>query len=241
MRGVMRRPVCMIGLTFVIVILLYLYYNPYPAASFEMYEGNTVKVIGQVDKKECRVSNEQEVLVIYLRNVQFLNSVNINANNEISPNDEDTNNNLISRDSMEYDIGLICYMESKKEPKVGSKVCIEGKFREFSNATNPGEFDAQKYYQILSLHGSIQSGRVLEESVEYDKFRESLHQIKQYCAGLLELSFDAKEASIMRAMLLGEKSLLDKEVKILYQLNGIIHILSISGVLNHVFGYFDSA
>lgn len=236
MRGVMRRPVCMIGLTFVIVILLYLYYNPYPAASFEMYEGNTVKVIGQVDKKECRVSNEQEVLVIYLRNVQFLNSVNINANNEISPNDEDTNNNLISRDSMEYDIGLICYMESKKEPKVGSKVCIEGKFREFSNATNPGEFDAQKYYQILSLHGSIQSGRVLEESVEYDKFRESLHQIKQYCAGLLELSFDAKEASIMRAMLLGEKSLLDKEVKILYQLNGIIHILSISGLHISIIG-----
>ena len=34
----------------------------------------------------------------------------------------------------------------------------------------------------------------------------------------------------MKAMLLGEKSGLDEETKQLYQLNGVIHILSISGL-----------
>ena len=128
-----------------------------------MYEGSTVTVIGQVDKKEYRISNEQEILVIYLRNVQFLNSANNNEQN----------------------MNLMCYMESTEEPKIGSKVCIEGKFREFSHATNPGEFDARKYYQILNLHGRLQRGKVLEESREYDKFREGLYRMKQYCAGLL--------------------------------------------------------
>ncbi|MBO5209919.1 MAG: DNA internalization-related competence protein ComEC/Rec2 [Lachnospiraceae bacterium] len=210
----MRRPVCMIGLTFVIVILLYLYWNPYPETSFEMYEGSTVTVIGQVDKKEYRISNEQEILVIYLRNVQFLNSANNNEQN----------------------MNLMCYMESTEEPKIGSKVCIEGKFREFSHATNPGEFDARKYYQILNLHGRLQRGKVLEESREYDKFREGLYRMKQYCAGLLELTFEPKEASVMRAMLLGEKSLLDEEVETLYQQNGVIHILSISGLHISIIG-----
>ena len=214
MRGVMRRPICIIGLTFVIVILLYLYRNPYSEPSDEMYDGSTVTVTGQVDKKEYRISNGQENLVIYLKDVQFTN--------------------------FQEQKNLICYMQGNKgvvkEPKIGSCVCIQGKFREFSQATNPGEFDARQYYQILNFHGSIQKGKLLEESMEYDSFREGLYQIRQYCGGLLELNFPAKEASIMRAMLLGEKSLLDEEVETLYQLNGVIHILSISGLHISIIG-----
>ena len=39
-----------------------------------------------------------------------------------------------------------------------------------------------------------------------------------------------RDASVMRAMLLGEKSGIDRDTKRLFQLNGIAHILAISGV-----------
>ena len=42
--------------------------------------------------------------------------------------------------------------------------------------------------------------------------------------------YPAKEASIMAPLLLGEKEGLDGEIKDLYRRNGVLHILSISGL-----------
>lgn len=250
MRGVMRRPICMLGLTYVTVLFLYFCWKPYTEASYEMYEGCTVTVTGQVEKKEERISNGQKVLTVYLKNVQFLDSAstksqivnqditNLDSSNKI-PNT--LNLNITNKEKAAKDsIGLLCYMESTEgsmsEPKTGSLVCMEGRFREFAHATNPGEFDAKSFYQIQNLCGRLQHSQVIEESREYDRFREGLYQIRQYFAGLLEVSFAPREASVMRAMLLGEKSLLDDEVKMLYQLNGVIHILSISGLHISIIG-----
>lgn len=47
---------------------------------------------------------------------------------------------------------------------------------------------------------------------------------------------DEKNASIMKAMFLGNKNDLDKEVKTLYQKSGISHILVISGMHISLFG-----
>ncbi len=248
----MRRPICIIGLAFVIVLFLFSYWKPYaksegvpePFSESDAFlalksssesdailvpetssvsesisaieDKSTVTITGQVDQKEYRISYNQKVLVLYLKKVQF-------------------QSNLLNSTKKQENIGLICYMKKQegdigKEPKIGSFVCMRGTFREFLAASNPGAFDAKKYYQILNLHGRIQNGVILEESVEYDKFREVLYQIKQYAAALLDYCFAKKEASIMKAMLLGEKQLLDEEVKELYQINGIIHILSISGL-----------
>ncbi|MDD6812243.1 MAG: ComEC/Rec2 family competence protein, partial [Lachnospiraceae bacterium] len=232
----MRRPVCMIGLAFVIVILLYRHFNPYSRTFYGMYDGSTVTVTGQVDKKEYRISNEQEVLVLYLKEVQLLDSSKANSTNTDLKEENLENNTLNGKEPTTEITGVICYMQEKKEPKTGSIVCIKGKFREFSKATNPGEFDAAAYYQILNLQGRLQNGILIQESAEHDLFRERLYEWKQYMAGLLELCFAKKEASVMKAMLLGEKSQLDEEVKTLYQVNGVIHILSISGLHISILG-----
>lgn len=132
--------------------------------------------------------------------------------------------------------GVICYMEAETEteaeqlPKIGSYVRIEGKLRSFAQAGNPGEFDQCRYYQILNIQARLQNAGILEESVSYDKFRERLWHIKTYLAALIDACYENRDASLMKAMLLGEKSGLDEEIKQLYQVNGIIHILSISGL-----------
>ena len=118
----------------------------------------------------------------------------------------------------------------EKAPKIGSSVTIQGIFVPFSEASNPGEFDAASYYRTLNLGGRLKELSVIQESENYCVCREQLHCLRKYFRDRLMFIFPRKEASIMSAMLLGDKSDLDQEIKNLYQENGIIHILSISGL-----------
>lgn len=207
----MRRPVCLIGLAFVVIIRFYLYLYPLPLPDSEWADKSMVTLTGQVEKKEYRISNNQKVLVIYLKNVQVLD-----PQLQIS--------------------GVMCYMEGKEEPNMGSYVRVRGKLRTFSRATNPGEFDAGSYYQILGIQARIQNAAILKETPSYDKFRENLYRIRCYFSALIDICYGEKDASVMKAVLLGEKSGLDEDIKMLYQLNGVIHILSISGLHISIIG-----
>lgn len=214
MRGTMRRPVCLIGLAFVVLIRLYLYLHPLPAAELEDINRSSIILTGQVDKKEYRISNDQEILVIYLKEVQVVHPQTIPS--EVK--------------------NVICYAEGGQEPEMGSRVRVQGKLYAFDGATNPGEFDARRYYQILDIQARIQNAVILEETASYDRFREGLYRFRKYLSALLDVCFEEKDASVMKAVLLGEKGGLDEETKQLYQLSGIIHILSISGLHISIIG-----
>ncbi len=124
---------------------------------------------------------------------------------------------------------LICEYEAGA-PKIGSTVQIMGEFEIFHSATNPGEFDAAAYYNSIGICGRLKKITDLEESTDYSMWQEALFSLRQYFRERLYNIFPEKEASIMCAMLLGDKSELDEGIKELYQDNGIIHILSISGL-----------
>ncbi len=115
-------------------------------------------------------------------------------------------------------------------PKIGSHVTVQGTFYSFRPASNPGEFDTQAYYRTLGIAGRLKESSVLSADSRYSRWRETLYGIRQYFQNRLYTVFPEKEASILSAMLLGEKGELDREVKELYKRNGIIHILSISGL-----------
>lgn len=214
----MRRPVCLIGLAFVVLIRLYLYVHPLPPAELGGIHKSSVILTGQVDKKEYRISEknseEQKILVLYLKNVQVINPQTKNLNIE----------------------GVICYLEGGQEPRMGSCVRLQGKLHAFDRASNPGEFDVGQYYQILGIQAKVQNAVLLEESEACDAFREGLYRVRTCLSALLDACFGEKDASIMKAVLLGEKSGLDEETKQLYQLNGIIHVLSISGLHISIIG-----
>lgn len=132
--------------------------------------------------------------------------------------------------------GVLCYMEEDGMPRMGSLVVVQGSFRAFSHATNPGEFDAAGYYEIMGQQGRVTGGRLMAGSAGYNRFREHMYLIREYLSLLLDACYDETDASVMKAMLLGEKGMLDPELKELYQAGGIIHILSISGLHLSIIG-----
>lgn len=125
---------------------------------------------------------------------------------------------------------LICEYDEETPVRIGSTVRVLGTFCTFSEATNPGEFDGKSYYHSLQIGGKLEEVTILEAGEKYSRWREILFDLREYFRGRLYDIFPEKEATIMCAMLLGDKSELDDEVKDLYQSNGIVHILSISGL-----------
>ena len=114
--------------------------------------------------------------------------------------------------------------------KIGQQIILEGTFSHFATATNPGEFDVQRYYAAKGIGGRVRQSQILAVGEKYSFLREKLYGFRQVLHDRLAEVFPAKEASVMQTVLLGEKEELDAEVKALYQKNGIAHILSISGL-----------
>lgn len=126
--------------------------------------------------------------------------------------------------------GVICYMLSTREPKIGSKVNIRGSVFCFENARNPGQFDSGEYYEIIGIKYGIYGAYLESESKDYSVIRDALYHLRRSCSSKLDEALPENEAAVMKTMLLGEKSELDSEMKELYQRNGIAHILCISGL-----------
>ncbi|MCH5254968.1 MAG: hypothetical protein J1F41_08580, partial [Lachnospiraceae bacterium] len=124
----MRRPICIFGLAYVVIILIYLYFQPFPAVFPGELDGSTVTLAGRVDKKEYRISNDQTVLILYLKQIQFLTPQTEN----IQSSDSQHENDLSQIE------GILCYLKEGREPRCGSYVQIRGKLRGFDEATNPG-------------------------------------------------------------------------------------------------------
>lgn len=138
---------------------------------------------------------------------------------------------VIINETNPYEEKLICELQDGGAAvPLGSTVAVSGIFAPFSGASNPGEFDTAVYYRSLGVGGRLRKADVLERSDEYWRVREALYQAKLYLKERLYRVFPEREATIMCALLLGEKGDTDRDLKELFKRNGILHILSISSL-----------
>jgi len=124
---------------------------------------------------------------------------------------------------------LVRYQE-EKELLPGDGVRVTGEMAKLSAGTNPGAFDTLAYYESEGVIGSV-----IAEKVEYDEservwFSRMLSDIREAGKAAIYRVLPESEAGVLAAMILGERSGVDKELKELYQKNGIAHILAISGL-----------
>lgn len=126
---------------------------------------------------------------------------------------------------------ILCYLgEGVPEPEIGSLVILKGTLKNFQHPTNPGQFNAPFYYQILRISFRLDRAEIQVKSDKYYKISEGLYQLRRKAGSKMDALLPEQEASVMKTMLLGEKGILDEEIKGLYQRNGIAHILAISGL-----------
>jgi DNA internalization-related competence protein ComEC/Rec2 len=121
---------------------------------------------------------------------------------------------------------------------VGNQITVQGTLQKFTEATNPGQFNEKLYYQIENIDYKMLADKIIVTNDHYSGFHIALDRIKNKLLKVYESILSDKEAGTLIAMLLGEKYLLDDDIKQLYQINGISHILAISGLHISLLGMF---
>lgn len=129
---------------------------------------------------------------------------------------------------------LLVYVENKA-PSIGEVVHVKGTLSFFQEARNPGNFNQKAYYQKQNIHGMVWSTQIekrkdLSGRSLWWRMKRRLRSFRDaWQENLLEVLGDT-DGSVLSAMLLGEKSGMDQDVKDIYQANGIAHILAISSL-----------
>lgn len=117
---------------------------------------------------------------------------------------------------------------------VGKKISFEGKFEAFQSNKNDGGFDVKAYYENEGFQGSVRVKKLkfhpLAGSEKLLNFQTALFRIKRRILSNYRNILGDTEAGTLSAMLLGNKDLLDEEVRELYSDNAISHLLAISGL-----------
>lgn len=125
---------------------------------------------------------------------------------------------------------IIVYINKEETHPIGNTALLSGELSFFEPATNPGQFDAEKYYKNRDVLFAVKRASVVKEVGGGVGLRQKLKEFALLQEGVLETYLSAGNAAIIKAMLLGNKEELDEETERLYQDNGIAHILAISGL-----------
>lgn len=205
-----------------------------PQLSREL-EGRPVTVTGQVYEKEVRTLYGEEILVLYLRSVVV--SSDTQSGDEISVPEhaeQKVNDRLICQLAADRPAGESASLRGEnalwEQAALGSRVEVRGELELYRHATNPGEWDSADYNLISGVAGRIKQARLLGSDNRQWRLREWLQSCRRCLSSRLYQALPHREASVLAKMLLGESYGLDRELKTLYQDNGIAHVLAISGL-----------
>ena len=205
-----KRPLCLLCLALTAAVWIFLKIIPVPEPDYyHKTDGGMISFTGEVIQKEYRTDFAgKKVPVLYLRS------------------------------SSDRESSVLCYMDTGRytEPAMGETVQISGRFKNFPKATNPGEFDSRQYYSILKIQYQIRDACITASDQQKDVYQEQLYHIRTYLSLVLDRCLNEQDASIMKAMLLGDKTGLDADIRDLYKRSGIIHILAISGLHISIIG-----
>lgn len=140
-------------------------------------------------------------------------------------------NASLTIESNQYPIRKIkCETDAGERFLPGQKVRLEGILALAEEPGNPGEFNRLRYERARKIDYHLEEAVVLEKGEEYSRFSHFLESSRSCCADLLKKIFPQKEAGILGAMILGEKSDVDSRIREWYQYAGISHVMAISGL-----------
>lgn len=129
---------------------------------------------------------------------------------------------LIYHDADIYSIGEILQVTGTGEP--------------FREARNEGNFNEKIYYYSKNILFRVKAEQIVSLKEMRFPWQEWLYRLRKGLRQVYAAFLSRQEAGVLGVMTLGEKSLLDGEIKELYQKSGISHVLAISGLHVSILG-----
>ncbi len=212
----MKRPLGYACLFFILLIRLFYICFPPSLPDYSSLKGRKVYVRGRVVSIQTSEFNNKSQ-VLYTLDEVYLQEENISA--------KDNSDSIYIHDKIR------CYSSQQNtQLYIGSQVWIKGIFMPFDTALNPGQFDSRFYFHIHHIGGSIEESSIIWSDFDKNHWRGFLYSLKNYLLEKADIYFQPEYGGVIKTILLGDKTDLDKGLKSLYKESGILHILTISGL-----------
>ena len=119
---------------------------------------------------------------------------------------------------------------------IGKVLVLEGEVSTFRQSENEGNFDEAAFYQSQKIAFKLNNPIIIKEYGKTNQIREWLYRLRKRLKNVYVCSIPSEMSGVLVQMTLGDQSLMDTEIKELYQKVGISHILAISGLHISVIG-----
>lgn len=162
-----------------------------------------VSVVGCVYRKEIRQNHQ----ILYLRDAEV---------------------SAYNKKSVQWN--MIVYDQTFQNVCLGNRIFVTGEGGTFDVSRNPGNYDQRMSYAIQGIRMRVFAEKIHIVTPHVWRLRETLFQVRQRWHHLLLRVLGEKKGGMLSAMLTGEKEKLDREIREQYQVNGIGHLLAISGL-----------
>ncbi|MDD3339103.1 MAG: DNA internalization-related competence protein ComEC/Rec2 [Lachnospiraceae bacterium] len=113
---------------------------------------------------------------------------------------------------------------------MGTVLHVRGQLKEIEAPGNPGQFDSQMYYAVQDIGYTMWEPETDVIKVGREPLQEMFAGLRGRMAGSIDALVDTETAGVLKSIVLGDKSDLEAEQKVQYQMSGISHILAISGL-----------
>ena len=123
-------------------------------------------------------------------------------------------------------------------PDPGVWIRAAGELTVIEGPGNPGEFDRRSYYLSKKIRFEMKDPVIEFLPVPSEPSSGFLSGIRSRLLSRISSVFPRREAGIVTALILGDKSLLDDDTRSLWQQGGIMHMLAISGLHITILGMF---
>lgn len=125
------------------------------------------------------------------------------------------------------------YVKGNKTPQLDDVLEVKTEVIPIENKGNPGEFDLKTYWKTKGIYGMFfiesKDYRLLK-TVPCSYLTGSIRLAQQLCLDILSKHLSGQELGIAQALILGDKSMLDNEIRSAFTATGSMHILAVSGL-----------
>lgn len=125
---------------------------------------------------------------------------------------------------------VMIYDDGGLSLRLGNTVQVMGELCFFEEERNPGGFSQKDYYQVKKIAAYLWSSQVQRLNGKVFLLRDLLYRFRlQWEKQLMETAGE-EEGGVLCAILLGNKKEINDDIRQIYQMGGLSHILAVSGL-----------
>lgn len=204
---ILRRPLFAVFL--LQIIFIGIWYHIFGGDESPPQEDIPVECVGRVGG--IRIGTSGKMLVL----------------SDVKAKNKDTGREILTDQCIVYDFSDKHLFSNSR---IGNTIHIRGAYSTFQTVSNPGGFDENLYYKSQGISAKIfaDSMDIIDDRIDFVQY--GLFLLRQRAMKQLLAVMEERDAGVLGAMILGEKTYLPADRKEQFQKTGIGHLLAISGL-----------